>query len=616
MRQLVLVFVLTFATLSYLPTGQGQPLPDGTLSGMVCQDTYGECWEGIPDATIKLHKAGSVAALDENHETTTDGTGHYSFSALDGEYQVTVTRSGFEALETTVTVDGDEVEDFGLTALRVNFSGTIAGPDGTPVSARIDAWGQQDWFEAKSDKNGAFQAEALAGFYEIHVRASGYAIYEERLLIDGEALAIELEAAPPADSFLQGTVRDQDGTPVPDAMVYVYQWNQYGGEQYAETGPDGAYSFEVYEGDLSLQVEKEGHRGRYDHLWIEKGDTVTHDVELLKYPEKTAKLVGRLIDRATGDPLRYASISVQNPEYGIWECSDYQGGQGDHDSSEPRPMPTEESPSMSVAPRPYYDPGCSITIHEDGTFSGMVTPGYTIITVWYDHYRTCSESSSSDGSYTRTCGQDYLGWAGTFTLTEGETKITVAMKPRASPDAIVSGYIVDGETGKAIPGARISFNNEEKYGWGDAGTDGDGSYKVRLHGGYQRVSVWAEGYLPWQGVLDVPAGGNVDLDVVLTPGDGGYGHCCYAYAHEGVAYADGDVEASGGPSPPPASGGQSSQGSTGGSDFEDLGGNLGPYDPEKRAAQLKEAEEKSKDSPGVGLLLLGALALLAYARRR
>ncbi|MFO1533653.1 MAG: carboxypeptidase-like regulatory domain-containing protein [Thermoplasmatota archaeon] len=218
-----------------------------------------------------------------------------------------------------------------------------------------------------------------------------------------------------------------------------------------------------------------------------------------------------------------------------------------------------------------------------------------------------------------------------------KTTLDITLVQRPGPDAVVSGYVLDADTHKAIPHATISFANQDNGAYGQATTDQDGSYKVRLRSGYHSITVSVYrndgrpgGYLTWQGILDVPAGDN-DFDVTLTPGEeSGGGPCCYAYA-EGTATA---APAMGGPGYDAGSGGGAAHGgmtqdvgkangltsapSGSAQDFEDLGGGLGPYDAQSRHKLLQtQAPDGSKASPHLELpVLVGLLGLLALVRRR
>lgn len=616
-RNLLLVFILSFATLAALP----QPAAaQSTYEGFVCSSEEG-CWRGIPGATVVFTKAGAVSALDERHETTTGKGGFFSFAELDGEYSVTIQRAGFTDFAGSASANDGEGQ-FSLEPKRVTVSGTVRGPDGAIQQGTVATWTPQGHVEAVI-QNGAYSMQVTAGHRQMEVRATGFQTLHEERFVTGSGQDFTLQAIPGQTSTVQGTVLDQDGKAVAGARVNMYQYGAYEddapkpassgsepaiarpdygyGEQQTTTDANGKYSLPAREGDVSLSVWKDGYAGANAWFNIDADSTHTHDFTLHKYPDRSVHLSGKVTDARSGDGLRYASIHIQYPEFGLWACS--------QDAADARNSDTREGVAYS---EPYHNPGCDIIIQADGSFAGDVYPGYAMISVWYDHWRSCSESRSSDGSMTRDCGPQYYGLVQTTRFAENESvSLDLALQARPGPDAKVDGWVLDA-AGNAIPGARVSFSNQDSYGWGEAITDADGSYAVRIHSGYLHVSVWADGYLPWQGTVSVGKGGHERITLQLTEGDASYGHCCYAYAEDhAVMESSGDARAAGAPSQGSSQAGfDGDSGSADEGGFEDLGGGLGPYDP-------KKASVDGEDSPGLSVLAaLAVIGLALYVRRK
>lgn len=460
------------------------------------------------------------------------------------------------------------------------------------------------------------------------------------------ALFVAVPTATAQEHSLTGTVLDQDGEPVVGAAVQVYQYGRHttkchdapdGGEvcesepsddghyeARVETDSQGGFAVPVQDGWLSIEVRKDGHAGHHESLEVNGSEHV--DIELLRYPDKTAHIVGQVTGGGAG--LDHASVSVENPEYGIYECSVHAA---DGDGEEPRPMPAEEGGSAdgagsddvaaseaTVAPGSYPYRGCAITVEEDGTFRGNVTPGYSLVRFHHDAWR-------SDG-------QAYYAQTRVIDLpADATTRIDVELEPRPGPDARLSGYVIDGETDEAIPDVHVSFSNQEAYGWAGARTDGDGSYKAALRSGYTHIHVRADGYFPWEGQVQVRPGEDGRFDILLTPGESRYGGCCIAYAEDGdvrTLEADGEAgddgqSAAGGPIGAPGPGGSGDEdastagtdGDAEGSGFEDLGGGLGPYDAASRSSG--DVQGSGEDAPAAGILLvLAALLGVLWMRRR
>jgi hypothetical protein len=441
-------------------------------------------------------------------------------------------------------------------------------------------------------------------------------VFASASLLVGEAAGQETDVSypgypgeyqqPPTDAVLQGIVTGPDGSPIEGAQVSASSYGSpepmpaedpadkpddansssgtsdasyryYGGYNSTSTGPDGRYVLGVYGGDNQVSVHHPAFVGQSLMLKVESGQSLDQDFTLEAYPEKTAHIVGKITDAKSGKALPQAGISVRSPLYGVYECSMPAGQSGGGSGGSVEPARDDAPATTMIAP---YEPyGCAITLNADGTFEGRVTPGYSIISVYA--YQDCTTTRDADGGGATTCGPEYLPWTRTLTLPANQTtRIDVALPSRPAPDATVSGYLLDGETRQAIPGASIQFSNQETYAWGSATTDGDGSYKIRLRSGYHSVSIYAPGYLSWEGILQVKAGSS-DFDARLTPGQESGGGCCWLYGEKGdlavgaPGLAGGMEQRATGAND--AFGADESSGD-GSLQYEDLGGGLGPYD--------------------------------------
>lgn len=622
-----------------------------SLSGTVCtSDPYygypGEpsCTNRVAGATLTLTRpaVAGIPATATQSTTTSDADGKYQFSNLaDGEHNVKVTRQGFQDLDVKVTVAGATTKELLLAPKDVTVNGKLVHAEtgaavatGT-VSTCCTVAGEYKQAQAASD--GSFTLTVAAGMRWVSVYdAAGFQSYGANLFLDGSDITLELEPVPPQDARLQGRMTDQNGNALAGIRVDVYAGccvayaepacmecassspAYYGGSNHTLTGADGRYSIGVYGGSSAqISVNIEGYASYYAYVDVPQDATVTHDIALVKFPEKTARVEGRLVDADTGKAVRFGSVNAQAPRYGIHECS--------AESSQSSSTAADAPAKMASPGIAYYDPGCRITMQADGTFVADLTPGYTIFTVWVDNYRSCTETRDADGSSVRTCGPEYFSFSKVIDLPANTTtKVDLALTARAAPNAVLSGYLVS--DGEGLAGARIYVYSEENGGWGHAATDEHGSYKLRLRAGYHQVSVDMEGHLPWQGVFVVRPGDNA-LDVHLTKGQAaGYG-CCYGpMPMEGK---DGAVATTpGGPNPgaaqgstggvPPASPPSGlDEGSTGnmdgaGAQYEDLGGGLGPYDASRRG----DGDVASNKAPFPALALaLAVLCLAGWLRR-
>ncbi|MCD6384062.1 MAG: carboxypeptidase regulatory-like domain-containing protein [Thermoplasmata archaeon] len=79
------------------------------------------------------------------------------------------------------------------------------------------------------------------------------------------------------------------------------------------------------------------------------------------------------------------------------------------------------------------------------------------------------------------------------------------------PVGTVLGKVSDNETKEPIVGAQVSVGDETVY------TNREGEYNVTLPPGAYNVTIRAEGYIPVETTVDVPLGGEVYLNISMTP---------------------------------------------------------------------------------------------------
>ena len=670
----VLTVAFVFAS-SALFVGSASAQGSGSLSGMVCAQPYyavdGDTdpsypcnyGQALPGATVTLTRSGTLPAGPSplgptTASATTDANGGYSFSNLaTGDYTFKVVRTGFKDVSGTVTVASGSHLDHALTGNPVDAKGKVSDPDGGAIAqATVNLCCNENGSKsATTGADGRFSVSVQAGYWSIDVQAPGFQPTSQHLLIDGSDIDFQLLRIPPQDGRLTGVVKDQDGNPVADARVslsnyggccYAYAKDSssssgsgvassdmaystrpypYSGENHTFTDEQGRFSMGAYSGENGLTVFKDGYAYHNRGVTVAKESPTAIDVELLKFPPKTAHIEGKILDAKTGKGVPNVYVSLQSPEYGVYECSESSGSgssgsMGSSGSATSTFTSTDDSRTDIGYPEPAYQ-GCAIKTSSDGTFEGMVTPGYAILSISVDWYSSCVESGDADGSFRRECGPEYYTWSTSRLLEDNATTtFDVRLRSRPAPDAEVSGYVVDAETGKAIPGAQISFSNQDTYGYGYATTDSDGSYRLLLRSGYHSIYVWAEGHLRWEGVLDVPDG-DTPFDVEVQPGIESNGYYYGPYYGGGVmslSAEDADSSAKTGTVSAPQSaplGAADTRSSDGGDEqYQDLGGGLGPYDPAERRSQL---EQGSDGSPGLGLLaMLAAIGAVFVLRRR
>jgi hypothetical protein len=652
----------------------------------------GGCGISLADAKLHLTKAGvgstPVGAVDKT--ATSDGNGTFQFANLpDGDYSLNVARAGYDAVTLNVTVSGATARNVGLHPKIVVVSGRVVDTSGAGVPyAHVTACcgptvGGTD---ASADQAGSFQLKTESGEREFAVDKDGVRVLSETRFVDGtKPVTLTIQPPPRPDAVLHGTVTDQDGRPLAKLPISIYSYGNccytccydapqpytetqastgtatssatasptttsaggssgagtsyarpccYGGGNTTTTDSAGRYSMRLYGGSsVSVSASRDGYASYSKSFQMAQGEDRLLDIQLLKFPAKTAHIEGKVVDAGSGKGLPYVSVSAQSPAYGLYECSQDSGaGSTQTGTSAPPATPTTEpapngdsgtagtTTSQGIAypyPAP-YDNGCAIRVNPDGTFSGDVTPGYTILQVSYDSYRACQPY---DGSAYKPCTPEYYIWSRSLRLdADATTPVDVRLEQRPGPDAVVSGYLVDADTGKAIPNGQVSFSSEDGYGYGGATTDQDGSYRIKIRSGHLDVYASAEGHLHWVGTITIESG-ETPFDIQLVPGEESNGGCCMMYAGEkAVAYGGATTTYSTTASMTRTQASQPARDSGGspgaGAAFEDLHGGLGPYNAAARSHAASNATG-GHASPAAGVLVLAALlGCAAWAVRR
>ncbi|MFW6145393.1 MAG: T9SS type A sorting domain-containing protein, partial [bacterium] len=130
------------------------------------------------------------AIIDIDGETlTTDANGEAALDTVNGDYDYTITKTGYGDETGTLTVDGSAVtEEVVLTEMyTVTFS--VTDEEDTPVeSATIDIDGET----LTTDDNGEATLDTVNGEYDYTVTAEGYEDAEGNVEIDGDDLTEEV----------------------------------------------------------------------------------------------------------------------------------------------------------------------------------------------------------------------------------------------------------------------------------------------------------------------------------------------------------------------------------------------------------------------------------------
>jgi len=216
--------------------------------------------------------------------------------------------------------------------IETSFSGIVT--DSTTQEPIPDAYvyGYDDEFREfmsdVTDEEGRYYLEFnRGGHYTFYAECEGYdtATDDETVEMDSET-TVDFALVPKVyDTRIYGIISDADtGEPLSDAYVQLDEviTTEDGGYhsfvQYTNTGDDGKYSFEVYEGTFQIYVSKEG----YDYhisldISVGAGDEVEYNVELAEW----ARGVFGVVYDENGDPFPGVTVSLETSGRRSWEFS-------------------------------------------------------------------------------------------------------------------------------------------------------------------------------------------------------------------------------------------------------------------------------------------------------
>lgn len=651
---IVLLLIVSLGAIGLSSPGAEAQVPAYTITGTV----FGADDKALSGAAITILKADGASA----GSATTDANGKYSVGSLvSGTYKVSAAHACCDKQSIPVEITGTDPtvqQNFRLTPP----AGSPAGADARVLKgvARDDAGAalagvvvevynyaynagsdgayyfrepNQKYFTATTAADGTYSFSVAVGSVSLTAKKDGFdRLHANFEMKDNRTLDLPMRKSEAQSVTIQGTIKSDQGGAAPNAWVSVgpnydcgygdgreiacaqsvqdpggtqqgdvwfYYEAQYGQYNSTQADANGKYSLRVAPGMYRVSAWAENHRGADATVTAKSGETKTVDLTLQRIPDDTVRLQGNILDAATGKGIPYASLNVENQQWGS-----YHGAM----------------------------------TKEDGSFELMVKPGYLIVTARADrfYYSPCGGSSEPrimpaedqpasesakpsppdhcDGSHERA--SEYYPVSLTFTVAEKEEKAFDAkLQARPAPDATFYGYVVNASSEKAVPNARVSFFNEFTRDWGEAVTDENGGYKIRVHAGYYSIRASADHFYDAAVNAQIGGGKTERLDVFVTPGEKSYG-CCYMYGGYGyrgeMSVASSGAKSSGGPpmpmttSPPSDSGADGASGQAVYQGESDSG--LGEYRPYSGAKGT---------SPGaVGPIVLALLAGLAIVLRR
>ena len=679
----LVVLILATLTLAAVqsPVAQAQNLPASlyTIEGYV----YDNQAAPLPDATVTIYLSSGGNPVSAN----TDGNGKYSIgSVAAGKYNATATAPGLVATFVPIQVGGADS--------RIQQSFLLRSPDqqvyGQPMNLRgivrddasgapladvsIEIWNYyypRDGYAygypsnteqrqtVKSAADGSYSAILSEGSVNLLARKAGYDVLHANFEIRADReLNLPMLKSATQSILISGTVTGPDGKPLPDAWVNVqpdyrcethdpysscaypvdyqqrssqegdvYFYYEPAVSQYNSTLTDqsGKYELRTMPGRILVMAQANEHIQKQTGIEAKAGEKKTVDFQLEKIPADSVRVFGRVVDSETGEPISYAQLNLENQKWGHYNYTQTTSdGSFEFWTKPGYTLVTASAYQWYYAPcEPHMDPASSPSSTWVDPSSSPESGGGASAPEPYYSSPPCEQGERDREYMTRVVTLDAQA--------DQAEEIEFKLLPRPVPDAVFQGYVVNKTSEQGVPGAYVSFYNELTRDYGQAITDQDGSYKIKVHGGYYTIRVSTQGYFDVAQNADIKSGETKRVDLFASPGQRSYGYCCYTYAgSDGVMVKETSAHAGGGagyatasaqPMGAPAMDGSSEQGaaragadaSAGGRQaYVGEGGGLGPYSP----AGEDQPTGGRAPGPGIAVILIAGLAALVLGRRR
>ncbi|MCI4351821.1 MAG: carboxypeptidase regulatory-like domain-containing protein [Thermoplasmata archaeon] len=269
------------------------PIPPGTysVSGTV---TYASSGAAVNGATVTVTPGSSV---------TTGATGGYSFSLVNGSYTLQVTKAGYVAQSTGVTVGGQNVvHNFALSPFLYTLTGVVTNAsNGAAISgATVSVSGGP---QATTTASGTYSLSLGNGTYSVTASVPRYTAATASVTIAGGPGShnFALTPVPPGMYTLSGTVSSaSNGTPISGALVTLSPGSS------VTTGAGGGYTFSAVNGSYTLKVSKPGFAAQSVQETI-AGSNVVRDFSLSPFQYV---LSGTVTNSSSGAPVSGAHVAV------------------------------------------------------------------------------------------------------------------------------------------------------------------------------------------------------------------------------------------------------------------------------------------------------------------
>ena len=502
----------------------------------------------VEDAVVTLRYPDGTEV-----ETTTDASGDFSVAdvpATGETYDVAVAADGYDADETTVTVNSGGVTDAGTVRLDGNatVSGTVADAatgqhlDGATVTVTNGPAS----YEAVTDASGSYAVEDVPGdrTYDVTVTAAGYAPEASASERVGDAATHDFDATLAGNATVEGAVTDDaSGVPVENATVTVTYPNDDAFTVENATDEAGEFSVDSVPGTgntYDLTVGRAGFEDASASLAV--GDATVADAGTVALVGN-AEIRGTVSDATFDAGLAGVEVTVSNGSVEVETTTD---AVGEYAVSE---LPGERAYDVSVAPADWHANSTTVGVGdaETATDANVALAGTGNLSATVADALLASHSTDDDAVDGATVtvsdpslgtvdlaadgtvgpvavpGDDQYSVTASATGYHSETNASVPANSTAefglSGNATLTGNVTSGASGSGVENATlaVAYPDGEQVTVENA-TAADGSYAVAGvpgTGANYEVTATVRAYRDANASVAVPRrGGTADLTLV------------------------------------------------------------------------------------------------------
>ncbi len=447
--------------------------------------TDGSTGLGINNANVSV--SNSTVFLNS---TLTSATGYYNMTAEDGTgqvYTLTANATGFN-VNTVNPVVAPAVtyvsRNFSLgpqavvtLSGNVNKSAAPAQPlSGVNVMVKI---GSSTIATNTTDSSGHYEFTELlnATTYTINFVKSAYYENNTNITTSGNTTLNLLMDLEPTTGTLNGTIKDQFGTPVQGATIYFKSFFTNSSLNDTTTDANGVYTINLPQNTFNIVAEETGYIGnRTDGVVLVNGQTVTKNMGITK----TSTVSGTTTPAGVNVTFRkngadaYSLISnsatgafTQTVEVGFYNITSTKSGYYDSSITGANFTADASEYSITLSAIPPQSSGGSSSTPSTGSGSSDYAPETTALS--YSYSFASVPANRATGMVFKNVGVNQITFETMQELKNADFKLEkYDEKPAGLPDAPGAAYKFIKIDTKNVPGEAIKyvrFNFEASNSW-------------------------------------------------------------------------------------------------------------------------------------------------------